>query len=239
MTYGDLDTLDILNIIKLKIEVISPLSIKAGSSIVGPIDNPIVRLGGKPFIPGSSLKGVLRSIVEKIAGSMDLELPDKPCNILGEVDTERNRMDKMGKEYRPCVVCRIFGGPTYASHIYVYDMLPVNYNVEERVRVAISRVTGSVEKGPFKEEYVTPGSVFRGEIHIVNIDLTSDSIEAQLFNSAIQMLNKGLVSLGSNKSIGMGRIKVSIESVKKAYLSKGMVREEDITDEFLRCLGNG
>ncbi|GIU71804.1 MAG: hypothetical protein KatS3mg003_1283 [Candidatus Nitrosocaldaceae archaeon] len=44
----------------------TPLSIGSGHDPSGILDNPVVRMDNKPYIPGSSLKGVFRSTVESI-----------------------------------------------------------------------------------------------------------------------------------------------------------------------------
>ena len=59
---------------ELRIEAVEPLLIKSGTSVLTGPDMAFVRTnrGGvlQPFIPGSSLKGVLRSHGERIARSM-------------------------------------------------------------------------------------------------------------------------------------------------------------------------
>jgi CRISPR-associated protein Csm3 len=59
--------------VKTKMEIITGLHIGDSKDNVeiGGIDNPIVRrtIDNVPYIPGSSLKGKIRSLLEQIAGS--------------------------------------------------------------------------------------------------------------------------------------------------------------------------
>lgn len=59
---------------------------------VGGSDNPIIKnpVDGKPYIPGSSVKGVMRSVLEK---SLDKAKNGKPC----------------GCGSKDCMVCTLFG----------------------------------------------------------------------------------------------------------------------------------
>jgi len=63
-------------ILKKEIEVITGMHIGAGSDNVeiGGVDKPVIRrtIDNVPYIPGSSLKGKIRSILEQIAGSADI-----------------------------------------------------------------------------------------------------------------------------------------------------------------------
>ena len=238
MGYWNFDVFKMRYIIKFRIRALSPLSVKSGRVIGEDVDNPIVRYVEKPYIPGSSLKGVFRSVAEGIARELYNDIPDKPCDIFRqeELDREKN-MDN----YVPCIVCRVFGGPTIASHVTIFDAVAVKYSVDKRVRISINRVLGSVYsgRGPFKEEFVTPSSVFDGGMEVENIDLLDSSgKEASLFNDVMRLFLNGSIQVGSNKSVGMGRIKVEDIKVSKVYFDEhGNLKEDDVTDLYLKVLG--
>jgi len=69
----------------------------ADATQIGGVDNPVIRqpLDGKPYIPGSSLKGKMRSLLE-------LELSKIEIN--GEIHKYGNNCAK-----EPCPICYIFG----------------------------------------------------------------------------------------------------------------------------------
>jgi CRISPR-associated protein Csm3 len=73
---------------------------------IGGMDNPIIRnpIDGYPYIPGSSLKGKMRSLLEWSKGLIQLKTEEKEGkkNQVGEVHICNNS---------ECQVCRIFGTP--------------------------------------------------------------------------------------------------------------------------------
>ena len=81
-------------LIDMEIIPIDPLLIKSGQATVGGVDMAFVRtyrFGGKdePFIPGSSIKGMIRSYAEKICRS----LRDDPVPVcLPYVDRGREKL---------------------------------------------------------------------------------------------------------------------------------------------------
>ncbi len=78
-----------------KIEAITGLSIGGSKidTVIGGIDNGVIKTsGGVPFVPGSSLKGKMRSLLEKYIG-LNSNSATGICNC-GKAD---------------CVVCTIFG----------------------------------------------------------------------------------------------------------------------------------
>lgn len=88
-------TLKLTNIITIKRIMILKSGVKIGGSNeelnIGGVDNPIVRnpLTKEPYIPGSSLKGSLRSILEIVKGVSD----------------ENSGLCTCGK----CLICKLFG----------------------------------------------------------------------------------------------------------------------------------
>ncbi|RKX80193.1 MAG: type III-A CRISPR-associated RAMP protein Csm3 [Spirochaetes bacterium] len=79
-----------------KIKVLTGLHIGAGSDVIeiGGMDNPIIKnpITGEPYIPGSSLKGKMRSLMEWYFNKVKVN-GGEPCKC-GEPD---------------CEICRVFG----------------------------------------------------------------------------------------------------------------------------------
>src|SRR5690606_38905773 len=110
-----------------------------GSGGAGELDGadlPVMRdHDGFPFIPGGSLKGVLRSTVESLLrGALDAPThPLWPCDPHREVDraTDRDgacgwhstnqRATAEGDIASHCPVCQLFGSRVLASHVRFTD----------------------------------------------------------------------------------------------------------------------
>ncbi len=206
-----------IKIIKGKIKVETGLHIGAGNDQIeiGGMDNPIIRnpRTNLPYIPGSSLKGKMRSLIEWKLGKIT-DFNGKPCSC-GE-----------------CEVCRVFGvsagqkeedvskaekrGPTRlivrdaelaaeSLEKYQNDGVPI---VEEKYENSINRITAAANPRPI--ERVVPGTLFDFEISYRVID-TGDGGEEDEKNfnevvlEALAMLQKDY--LGGGGSRGNGKIK--------------------------------
>lgn len=239
MYIKDLDEIKIAYVITGILINQTPLSIGAGKgALKGGIDNPIVRIEGKPYIPGSSLKGVLRSEAERY---VKFSHPNEfVCDILNPNKEEKGELgrkmqaEKSGIEYEPCIICRIFGGPTLASHLTFYNALPSStFHTETKTSVSISRITGGQYHGRLYDiEYVVPFTKFEFKMQVDNIDLMGKSLEAEVVNYLINILTKGGVWLGGRKSIGMGNVKLRDVQIVKIEFKDGKISEEDVTNEY-------
>lgn len=201
-------------ILELAIRPTGPLLIKAGET--GGLDptHPdmeFVRTLHQVFIPGSSLKGVLRAHAERIVRSLQAEVAEGrgACDPLKRGDScgdriERQRLDSHEKYRQSCFICRLFGNTVVASHVRFADALPVGeVTIEERNGVAIDRVFGSVAVGPFNYEVVTQGT-FRTSISFRNFTLP----QLALVGLALRDVGEGRVGVGFGKSRGLGRVAI-------------------------------
>ncbi len=89
-----------------RIKTITGLAIggSGGALEIGGVDNPIIRnpLTNEPYIPGSSLKGKLRSLLEKFLGKeLNNEVVSRPLIRIHKCTNE--------SDYIKCPVCIIFG----------------------------------------------------------------------------------------------------------------------------------
>ena len=237
MYIRELDEIKITYIITGTLVNQTPLSIGAGKGIPkGGIDNPIVRMNEVPYIPGSSLKGVLRSEAERYVKSF---FPSEfVCDILNPTDEKNGELARkrnLKESYEPCIICRILGGPTLASHVTFHNALPYSpFRTEMKTSVSINRITGGQHPGRlFDVEYVVPFTRFRFEMRVDNIDLMGGSMEAKVVNHLLNILTKGQVWLGGRKSVGMGNVKLVDVKTLKIELKDGQIIEEDITSKYL------
>ncbi len=159
---------------------------------------PVVRdAWGRPFIPGASLKGVLRAEVERLARTINrqplvwacsdpLDTREGLCVTAGqkeELIREARRPDGLVDEEKftrsvaakSCPVCRLFGSPWLAGKLRVRD-LPIDEKtwtgrVEVRDGVGIRRDTRTAAKGIlYSYETVPAGARFACQILIENAD---------------------------------------------------------------------
>ncbi|MEM3387370.1 MAG: CRISPR-associated RAMP protein Csx7 [Nitrososphaerales archaeon] len=243
MSYGNFHILNSIYNIELELENITPLSICSGKEGIGAVDNPIVKRDGIPYIPGSTLKGVLRSEAERYArhfGSV--------CDILnpsgenGELTLKKSK-EKGKQDYKPCIICRIFGGPTYASHIYIYDAKPIDKKppIGVRRRVSINRVLGAHHSDKlFDIEYVEPGCKWATRIKFDNIDPLkkngNDADISRIVKYIFELLHNEQLSIGGKRSIGLGLIKADIKKVYKLTIEDNRLKHIDVTKEFIEFI---
>ena len=198
-------------------------------------------LGDKTvYLPGSSLKGTLRSYAEKIARTLGegySPFPPFSCNPVGRSDQkqaedyfcgryfERGEHTAADKHRDACPICRTFGHTSLAGHLRLSDAYPLNPDepaqteivtlanqTDERDGVAIDRVSGAVAVGPFNLEVVTRGA-FYGTLTLHNFQLW----QLGLLAIALRDLGQGRVPIGFAKSRGLGRVAVDYLKAEVAY----------------------
>jgi CRISPR-associated protein Csm3 len=169
------------------------------------------------YLPGSSLKGTLRSYAERIARSVR---PDGRrawcCATFGDGSCGSILKDEKSAAARyaeACTICRTFGHTRLGSHLAVTDAYPTgDVKIEQRDGVAIDRISGAVSAGPFNMEVVSQGS-FRTTVTLRNFQLW----QIGLLAITLRDLGDGMVPIGSGKSKGFGRTSLQYVSARVAY----------------------
>jgi CRISPR-associated protein Csm3 len=215
----------------------SPLRIGVGrvSPLGSAVDLAVLRvnLNGKlvPYIPGSSLKGVFRSTAIQLANRkgltvcsglskgtcMDLRYPEFDGKTLLEKIQEeiRNRNYRRAIELfheKACLLCKVFGAPSFTGHSEFNDSYPINEKGEVldapvgvRTGIAINRRTGAVHMGAlYQVEYVEPGARFRFSLRTTNLPNYALGLLAKI----LRMVNEGWVRVGGFKTRGFGELRV-------------------------------
>ncbi len=107
--------------LKGEITALSPVHVASGMmELTGRRDFPLVKAhtshNGRPIIPGSSLKGAIRSIVEAISPS---------CVRITRLRTNQlpNKSVACNKKESLCVACRMFGAMDYLGRVRFSDAL--------------------------------------------------------------------------------------------------------------------
>lgn len=198
-----------------QIEVLSGLHIGAGNDRIeiGGMDNPIIRnpANNMPYIPGSSIKGKMRSLLELALDKVVIS-GGKPC-VCGKAN---------------CPICRVFGtainrkkdeeatkrGPTRIiirdAHINEESMNKFKLNmVEEKSENSLNRLTAEATPRPI--ERVVPGVEFNFELvyRVFNIENDDGNKDEEFYKSTV-LLGLSLLEndyLGGGGSRGNGRIR--------------------------------
>jgi len=243
--------------LKCKITVLTGLHIGGSKENVeiGGIDNivikiPVMKYENKternvPYIPGSSLKGKMRALLEWV------EKPVLPNGKQGELPIALTPKNEKGGVGEPCscgkcIVCKLFGAhknqkteepvrlriedfyPTLET-INLWNQVLEGDFVEIKVENTINRVKGTAEH-PRHQERIIPFSEFEGNIKI----RVHDGDGEELYNTikrGIKLIEDDY--LGGSGSRGYGKVKFEIVKIlwsdyKKPILEEKEVKEEDI-----------
>jgi CRISPR-associated protein Csm3 len=158
------------------------------------------------YIPGSSLRGVVRAHAERLLRTLD----EKHACYVVEAKKFCLRQKGLKEDKEPanhpykesCYACKLFGNTEIASRVQMSDLYPaVDPLRESRFGVAIDRITGAVAVGPFDLEVVTDAR-FEGRIVLRNFTVG----QLGLLGAALLDIADGLVALGHAKSRGLGRV---------------------------------
>jgi len=239
-------------IVKGILRTITPLHIGAGEDSLNPIQadkGVIVDHNGKPYIPGSSLKGVLRTNVEIMVNSgIGFKDKFKSCLIVNDPCLTEEQVKGIKKKYEKentkkdikiaqeiykqmCDVCKIFGSNYYASKISIRDCILDSEKayIQKRDGVAIDRETGTAaDNKKYDYEQVAAGTDFNFYMSVDNLD--DDLVD--LFELIINLLSSGDLQIGGKTTYGLGRVqlidykiyKITSENLKQ-YLLEGLSDE--------------
>jgi CRISPR-associated RAMP protein (TIGR02581 family) len=207
-------------------------------------DAPVVRTAaGLPYIPGSSLKGVLRSAAEAlfrggpgqeaqkdlwscdpIAGGTEACVSHDKAKTIAEPFIQEAGTDrrKIAEAYwnESCAVCRLFGSQVLASRVRFAD-LPLCGDLalfELRNGVGIDRDKELAANGVLYDfEAVPPETRFDLR---VTVDNPTDE-EVGLLLYLFEELSAGNLTLGGKTSRGLGRVGVTWERIEETTLKAG------------------
>ncbi len=235
------------------------LHIGGGRNPSAATDSPVVRDGsGRPFIPGSSLKGAFRAAVERLVPN----IPHlRTCGLGDASDACANRLREELKDRRNipegelltildrilCDTCRTFGS-THLASVALFHDAPVSEvwrtlpEVPTQVRdgVGIDRDSERAREGiKYDFEVVPPQTSFDFALTLEN----PTEHDLGLVALGLQEFIGGMIPLGGIRSRGLGRCHledVRVEGVDftdpkamKAYLLEGAMRSES-TETFIR-----
>lgn len=199
---------------------------------IGAIDASVVRdpITREPYIPGSSIKGKLRALLEKaLAIKLEIMGTQKRRNIGTRGNPVYIHVCTDAEDAQKCPICRLFGstgsdgGRNYPSRIIVRDAYLTRESSEELSQIdtglqftewkfenAIDRVTSSAN--PRQIERVPRGAEFEFEI-VYNVE-EKETLRDDLDNLHLVIELLKMDSLGGHGSRGYGKVAIEFESIK-------------------------
>ena len=226
--------------IKIVIEPIDPVLIKSGYATIDDAKmTPVLTFkDGESihYFPGTSLKGVLRSHLERIArtlkqGSVCIPYYDKSSKKdMIPVAAERkshgcgfrsrgnSKPDPSSAAYADsCAACRLFGSLKFGGRFSISDAYPLpdhGPTVETRDGIAIDRFTGGTVPGALFDLKVLVGGKFKANLQLVNFELW----QLAALNLLLSDLADEMITIGSGRSRGLGRVRITVPSYCLTYV---------------------
>jgi CRISPR-associated protein Csm3 len=233
MSAPRVDDFDVLRSrLRLKGTLVTQTALHVGASggDVGAADLPVQKTAqGYPFIPGSSLKGVVRSTIE---GLLRPSRSDQlwACDPLDR-DKACGSSERSGPLKDHCAACRLFGSYLVASHVRFSDARMVDEGgsppIETRDGVSIDRdlrVAAAARK--YDLEVVAPGTAFGLEIFVLN----PEPWLAGLLVIGLDQLAEGFTAVGGFTSRGLGRVSITWTSLTRVTAARTLAgkKPEDL-----------
>ncbi|MEE8522952.1 MAG: RAMP superfamily CRISPR-associated protein, partial [Thermoanaerobaculia bacterium] len=188
------------HVFDLRLELVSPLRLSSGRASAE-TDAPLMRTrAGTPYLPGSSLRGAIRSEVERIVSAVGEIQGLRSCVLFAAegdatgclTGASRKRLDEIQDRLRAdkeaevlaeledglCDVCRLFGSPLFGSRLMISDAYPAGGDPPEaktmvRDGVGIDRDTGTAaENVKFDFEVLETGPLFSFSMQVENMSST-------------------------------------------------------------------
>lgn len=240
-------------ILKGTIEAITGLHIggNTGELDIGGIDNPIIRntFNRQPYIPGSSLRGKMRSLLDRHF--------DKELNKSVGKDVRVHEC-KIPSDYEKCDVCQIFGvapqgqlrGKTMPARVIVRDTFLTAESIDKlnrtdtdtdfteiKTEVAIDRITSAAT--PRHQERVPAGTTFGPFQIIYSLYTLNENGRRNQLTNEIQYFSNVLAGmelleddyLGGSGSRGYGQI--AFENLTMTFKSRECYENPNVAPIFI------
>lgn len=205
-------------------------------------DAPLMRdRSGVPYLPGSSLRGAIRSEVERVIAGVGKSVAglkscilfsDDDCNTKAREFQQSNEFQQSDDnekklagfaENNLCDVCKLLGCTIYAARLAIEDAYPQNKDSLKgrnmiRDGVGIDRDTGAAREGvKFNYEVLEAGptgSEFCFRMRVENVT----EQDRKLINLILSLLKQGLY-VGGKRATGLGRMRLRGNPIVKGFES--------------------
>lgn len=229
------------NVMKLKVKITPQTPFLVASGKTFDVTRPDIQFikistpdGETVYIPGSSIKGVLRAGMESLLDKKDKE-KEKNCCTSGDMCPKLIKKEKESEKlpYKlHCPVCRMFGSGDLASRLEISDVFPFFFDDEAKIKkqkiniiqslvtsrngIKIDRKTGKTSPGALFEYEILGGGELFGEFTLTNYELYQPALLFMLFD----LSNEGFLRYGHSKSRGLGVLNFKIQSMKILQMGK-------------------
>lgn len=159
--------------------------------------NAIVRdVDNKPYIPGSTLKGILRAALRNVADADDL---------FGSIDPDDHNNGRMGRLW-------IYGAPLISAR--EPGVLKDRPHAEVKAQTRIDRRTGTAEAAKlFHSEMVPAGATFAFSARLGTGTVVDEDEVVRLAGALAPLTREGAVTLGKGGRQGHGRAVLTVDAV--------------------------
>jgi CRISPR/Cas system CSM-associated protein Csm3 (group 7 of RAMP superfamily) len=193
--------------------------------------------GDSVYLPGTSLKGSMRSQAERVLRGLGIEICD-PFNDRSRCRRGPQQEHSQHGSRRPpppssaeifsiqCPACQTFGSLKVAGRCNVEDAYPWNGNgradadaanaTETRWQVGIDRLTGQAQRAALFDLEVAVAGTFHTTIHLENFALW----QLGLIGALLEDMNHGDLAIGFGKTRGLGQVSVAIEKIEIETLGR-------------------
>ena len=201
------------------------VGMSAESAMPTATDLPVIKdANGRPFIPGSSLRGAVRAHTERIVRAFEPSVGNGR-GALDPIDVRKYNSLYDGKSEEQIFevssrVDQVFGSPKLASRVRFTDLPLLTEGAEPELRdsVAIDREKESVAN-KYDFEAMPAGVRFKLEIVAENLD----DHELGLLLLGIRELQRSNIRIGGFKGRGLGV--VTLEKMRYEWVDRGSLLE--------------
>lgn len=201
------------HVFHVKIELESGMHIGAGDSAIeiGGVDNKVIRdaLSNEPFIPGSSLKGKMRHLLEEHYAE-DEEKLNLVRMLFGYDGNKKELSEEKVKPFKTTRLQFVDLFLTEDAKERLDKALGEKVYTSIKYENKIDRKTGTAEH-PRPNERVPKGAVFAGVVIMNVFDHWGDAKEefTRMLEKGFELLDKSY--LGGSGSRGYGKVKTRVE----------------------------
>jgi len=165
-----------------------------------------------PMIPGSSMKGLLRSSAERILRTIG----NPVCSLT-----------KKGKGCGDCIACKLFGSMKMASHVKVHDCIPL-----ESIRTGERPHYSNLRRARLRiEEEIHPGE-FSFSVDVQNVEKSELGVVFMAINEFYH--RRSFIGGGSTRGYGVADVDIDrIRIITDPLFDKGTDIIGEETDGFI------
>ena len=203
-------------VLNIKLELLSGLYIGGNDSgfDIGGADSDVIRnpLTNEPYIPGSSLKGKLKSLLKYHIKEVDIIEKD-----IVFIDSNITNIFKPIDEGNVKITRAIFRDLTLTkeSEKELQNILGTGCFTEIKAENKVNPISGKSDSPRFIER-VPAGAMFEGEIVLNVFDGDNKEIMMENIKKSLKLLEMNY--LGGNGTRGYGRVKVEFDEFKEVNL---------------------